>query len=525
METRYSAQQLRRLSLAELLNVAALEDIADLRKNMPREELLSILQEELTLTPKVRSPQITLLPQQETHVQRLFDIITAEKQFGFDMNNIAFDTSTTGSGKTYTAVALAKLLDYSLFVVTPYPTIYNWMNVIRQFGAKYIGISNYEILVGHNIDNGHVKWYDMSNDINFNAVPCPYIEKVTQYENNIRRIYYNWNLPPKTLIVFDEIQNAKNKATLNFRLFKGAHDLVKKNQDYKLLSLTATPVQDARDLPVYFYMMGYIPEPTITELREFRALYHLDSEEKIFRFINQGKTARVHRMEPIPIPYTNDIQAVAYTINAKKQAQIEAANKELQESLRELRAGGIPQQVLPRITRARQTIEYLKADEMAKLANQAYDQGHSVLIFTNFKETITLIANKLKDAYVIYTGDENAEEKNEAIEAFQTNAVRFILITIQSGGAGISLHDTTGDAPRYSLISPPWSITDLIQALGRAYRTGTASDTIQRIVFTKGDVEGKESIEERVAEKLNQKMSFLTTLVEGKTEEVTLFDI
>ena len=53
------------------------------------------------------------------------------------------------------------------------------------------------------------------------------------------------------------------------------------------------------------------------------------------------------------------------------------------------------------------------------------------------------------------------------------------------------MHDTEGDHPRVSLISPTFSAIDLKQALGRVHRADGASKSIQKIVFAADTVEDK----------------------------------
>ena len=84
-----------------------------------------------------------------------------------------------------------------------------------------------------------------------------------------------------------------------------------------------------------------------------------------------------------------------------------------------------------------------------------------------------------------------------------------IICNIKAGGIGISLHDTIGNHPRVSLISPTWSSIDLVQALGRIHRAGGKSKSLQRIIYT------ADTIEERIADKLKNKLLNINSINNG----------
>jgi len=68
--------------------------------------------------------------------------------------------------------------------------------------------------------------------------------------------------------------------------------------------------------------------------------------------------------------------------------------------------------------------------------------------------------------------------KKKTMEAFQANRSKVMIATIQSGGTGINLDDTTGDRPRtLIMMTPPFTANDMAQAVGRIHRLNTASDS------------------------------------------------
>jgi hypothetical protein len=70
---------------------------------------------------------------------------------------------------------------------------------------------------------------------------------------------------------------------------------------------------------------------------------------------------------------------------------------------------------------------------------------------------------------------------------------------------GISLHDLYG-IPRVSLISPPWSSTQLIQNIGRISRAGAKTPALQRLIYC------AKTCEEVICNRLKEKLKFLSKI-------------
>src|SRR3989338_6204247 len=151
------------------------------------------------------------------------------------------------------------------------------------------------------------------------------------------------------------------------------------------------------------------------------------------------------------------------------------------------------------ILRARQRIEVLKVPTIKELALDHLNSGLSVVIFVNFKDTLNILATELNVDCLIH-GDQTMDERDKAVEDFQSNRKTIIICNIKSGGVGISLHDTAGDHPRVSIISPTWSAQDLVQALGRIHRAEGKTPCIQKIVYCAGTIE--DSVCSNLQEKL-----------------------
>ena len=143
---------------------------------------------------------------------------------------------------------------------------------------------------------------------------------------------------------------------------------------------------------------------------------------------------------------------------------------------------------LVELLRARQQIEALKLPTLIEMARDHMDSGMSVVLFVNFSDSLKLLADHLQCNCLIH-GEQSKQERDNAIEAFQSNRERLIICNIRSGGVGISLHDVHGGHPRVSIISPSWSAQDLMQALGRIHRAGGKTPALQKMVYCSNTVE------------------------------------
>jgi SNF2 family DNA or RNA helicase len=158
--------------------------------------------------------------------------------------------------------------------------------------------------------------------------------------------------------------------------------------------------------------------------------------------------------------------------------------------------------VLPELLFARMRAELSKVPALIEMAKDGLAEGNSVVIFVNFLGTMQALRKLGFPAAGLISGEQKITERTAIIKEFQRDDSRVIISTIDSGGAGISLHDVTGRHPRLALLCPTWRATTLRQALGRVHRAGGQTKTLQKLIYASGTVE--ERVAERVREKLGQ---------------------
>ena len=130
---------------------------------------------------------------------------------------------------------------------------------------------------------------------------------------------------------------------------------------------------------------------------------------------------------------------------------------------------------------------------MAERAVQLHSEGYSVPAFFSFRESLRtfarLVGAETKVEVPVMDGDTPLAARERMIADFQgSGGSRVIAIQLQTGGAGINLHDLAGTRPRFALISPDYSARHLVQALGRVHRAG-GGKTTQEIVLADYPIE------------------------------------
>jgi len=103
-------------------------------------------------------------------------------------------------------------------------------------------------------------------------------------------------------------------------------------------------------------------------------------------------------------------------------------------------------------------------------------------------------------------------KRAKAVESFQQGKAKVIIATVESGGTGINLDDTSGDKPRtLIMLTPPLGAVDNMQAAGRVWRLKTQS--FPRLKYIFGDTE----VDDWNASLIAGKMKTLGAAVAGQT--------
>ena len=141
----------------------------------------------------------------------------------------------------------------------------------------------------------------------------------------------------------------------------------------------------------------------------------------------------------------------------------------------------------------------------------------SVAVCAVSRQLLELLSEELtkeKIPHGMITGAQSDDERQEAIDDFQSGRIKWILFTDKAGGVGVALTA----ARRLVMLQRPWSLVDHKQALDRVHRIG--SEIHDSVIITDYVTEG--TIEERVIQVLETKADNFEQIVQDKSKLLEL---
>jgi superfamily II DNA or RNA helicase len=433
------------------------------------------------------------------HPEGLLEYQLTSVQMGVaSMNkyNRALLGHSTGVGKTFCALGIARELGKRVAVICPKPITTDWHRAAKMMGVEVFEICGWEWTKTGKSQMG--RWTD---------------EKKKEFR---------FMLPADVMLIFDEVHRGKGEATQNAYLVR---DSVVQN--IPAIALSATIADD----PTKLWALG-----------QFLGLHQ--GGKDYFRFLSQNgcrKTrfgmqftgghsvlkklhSRIYPEKGNRLRHSDLGDAFPETLIKAKAFDMDNAKKiageydDLCNRIEELRMQeNFSANVLAEQTRARQRIEMLKAPAVAAMARDLIEEGNSCFIAVNYTETREWLMEELKTDCAIFGGQNDIDRRGK-IDSFQNDKSRVIIGIIQATREGLNLHDVNGNYPRVSLIMPTPSIFDTRQVLGRVHRAGGKSRSCQFLVYAAGV-----PIEENICSKLDEKLKRLDLLNDGAIDPTISF--
>ena len=399
-------------------------------------------------------------------------------------HRVAADWSDTGTGKTAKAVWVARELGKPFAIICPKADIPTWREWCKTANIVPTFILNYEKLR----------------------------TGTTEYGDFTKGVWCWSGIAEGTLMIWDEVHRCKGANSVNGKM------LIQSGSFYTLM-LSATFASNPLDMKSTGFLLGLHKYTDFwswllkngVKKAPWGAFAYFGGKTKLAQ-IHQSiasKTSRIRISDLGDAFPDNEVQCLSYDCG-----NVDTVWKELGDKLLDLEESKASDKPHPmtEILRARQEAELLRVPVLVELTRSLNDEGRSVVIFCNFRNSLDSLWQELPDSSMVI-GGQTEEERKEAIDRFQNNEVPNIFCQIQSGGVGLSLHDLKG-RPRSSLICPTYSAIDLKQALGRIHRAGSLSKSVQQIVFADG------SIEEKVMKRVRAKLKNIEMLNDGDLETV-----
>lgn len=189
-------------------------------------------------------------------------------------------------------------------------------------------------------------------------------------------------------------------------------------------------------------------------------------------------------------------------------------------------------------------LEEHKLDEVIRLTNDAISRGRNVLIFVKSVDTgkedrawsgkpkpgaVRILKEKFakmygEDKVGVIVGTHSEYEKYRRLENvtdFQSRKRRILIGTPASGGTGLNLDDTVGNAPRTMIVVTfPLSFIDVVQIVGRIVRAQTKSVSECHFIYA-----GNVPVDQWLANLLAIKFATLHATVKGEVSALNVEEL
>ena len=408
---------------------------------------------------------------------------------------------------------IRKNASFKSLIVVPTSLLYNWENEIHKFASelKYVLIDGtkskrHELLESNISENILITTYGLLR------------EDKEYYE----KMHFD-------ACIIDEAQNIKN-------VNAGVTKVVKMiNADTKF-ALTGTPLENS--VIELWSIFDYIMPGYLANYHKFSRNYNVSDFEKsslnkLNRLNKQISSFMLRRLKKdvikdLPKKIENKIyidlnphQKTLYSL------ELEKVKKQMNEILSSEGFSKGKFLILPLLTKLRQicidpalylddyTYGSSKIDNLINVVKEVCDNGHKILLFSNFKTAIDRVKTIFDEEgitnYVI-DGSVKSKKRQELVDKFNSDNTNVFLITLKAGGTGLNL--TSADIVIH--LDMWWNPQVENQATDRAHRIGQ-KNVVEVIKFvTRG------TIEERIIELQDKKRKLSDKIIEGEDRDKNL---
>ncbi len=420
--------------------------------------------------------------------------------------NAVLNASSTGTGKTIVSLLVTRELGLIPLVVAPLAAHATWKQWSGELNIPLLDIVNTEKL-----RTGKTKWVDT--------------------EKQGRHTTYSWNLERKKhAVIIDEI----HRGLLGTKTQTGAMCAMLRPQGIKTIMASATPFTSPLNMRTSGYLLGlhkYSPSDFFQWCRQHGCTPNPFGTPGSLEFKHGSTTAQRallkinNSIRDRTVKLTVDDLGEFFKGNLVEPRLVDLSNRDKEEARRiyaemdeEIKKTN-HDNALVAMLRARQRVELLKVPALAEMIVDSEQEGFNIFVAVGFRDTLFKLTEHLKTldihSVVQIYGGQDMEQRDAFVRLFQSDLVRVLIGTVQTGGVSISLHQEHEDQrPRTSIITPPLSAADFIQCLGRIHRAGAKSAVVQRVVLAAG------TLEERIATRLQTKINNINTLTDSDLQGV-----
>jgi SNF2 family DNA or RNA helicase len=413
-----------------------------------------------------------------------------------------------GLGKTLQTIAfiLAKKETKTL-IVAPTSLIYNWKSEFEKFAPTVRVAAVNSTKEEREEIIRQIKNYDVL---------------VTTY-NLLKRDLEVYSDIEFDYCILDEAQNIKNSNSQNALAAKALNSK-------RRFALSGTPIENS--LMELWSIFDFIMPGYLFDEKRFNVRYHKKLREEpevivelnrlIKPFILRRKKRDVIKELPDKIEKTlmismDEEQKKVYKAYADYALEL-IAKKVKEEEFKNSKI-----EILSYITKLRQLCldpsvvmdEYKgssgKMEALLELLHQSIEEGHRVLVFSQFTSVLKNISKRLNNETITFSyldGSMSSEKRMSTVEAFNNGESSVFLISLKAGGTGLNL--TSADIVVH--FDPWWNPAVEEQATDRAHRIGQHNVVEVIKIIAKG------TVEEKILALQSDKKKLISQLMDNQNE-------
>lgn len=315
----------------------------------------------------------------------------------------------------------------------------------------------------------------------------------------------------------DEAQHVKNRRTQNAHALQGVH------AGSRIL-LTGTPVENSlSDLESLFAVIlpGYLKSIPSEARGEARQWHEARLRRQAAPYILRRTKAQVTPELPPKIEQTVFVELTDDQRALYEKTRVKTESEFMQLELAGRSEGSIRMAMFTQLLRLRQicgdprlvdpandSANSAKLAALMELLEEAADDGHRVLVFSQFTSLLALVRAELdaqQIGYCYLDGSMPAHTRQAEVDRFNEDASTGVfLLSLKAGGTGLNL--ATADTVVH--YDPWWNPAVEAQATDRAHRIG------QTRLVTSYKLIAAGTVEERVLTMQNDKRALLANVFE-----------
>ncbi len=406
-----------------------------------------------------------------------------------------------------------KFVQASLIVV-PLSLIFNWQQELQKFAPSLLIYTHTGLYRSQSASVFHL--YDIV------------LTTYGMVRNDID-MFKKYNF---TYVVLDESQNIRNPLSKAYRA-------VRTLQCQYRLALTGTPIENS--LVDLWAQVNFLNPGLLGGLKQFKKMYVFPIEKQnneLVRLKLKGVLApffmRRTKDEVAPeLPSLTEV--IHYTDMPEEQHSFyESIKSSVRNSILQsmtsndrsklniLILRGLMQlrlaSIHPKLLDKTYEFESGKHSELRDMITQILQEGHKVLIFSQFVRHLNLIKEFSEfdnHKLLMFTGMTPSEERQGIISRFQKESdCQVLMMTLKAGGVGLNL--TAADY--ILLVDPWWNPAAESQAIARAHRIGQDKKVFAYRFIT------KDSIEEKILVLQNRKRMLADEFIQNSNPLSTFTD-